>query len=117
MVIFSEAEYTFRQRRDIVPLRVEPRYNPDGWLGALVGNRLFFDFSQEQFFEHSIINAIREIGQRGKKIANQEGKHLMLQWRHNGVLLLYVRLLPFRWNVSTFRWLAYLGEKCGDIHA
>ena len=38
-----EAEYAFRLHRPIVPLRVESKYRPDGWLGALIGNKLYFD--------------------------------------------------------------------------
>ena len=32
----SEAEYTFRLRKDIVPLLLQPRYAADGWLGAMI---------------------------------------------------------------------------------
>jgi len=41
----TEAEYTFRLHKPIIPLRLEPRYIPDGWLGALCGNNLIYDFS------------------------------------------------------------------------
>jgi len=41
----TEAEYTFRLHKPIIPLRLECRYYPDGWLGILCGNNLVYDFS------------------------------------------------------------------------
>eukprot|EP00033_Pygsuia_biforma_P002700 GCRY01002982.1.p1 GENE.GCRY01002982.1~~GCRY01002982.1.p1 ORF type:complete len:685 (+),score=124.67 GCRY01002982.1:99-2153(+) len=40
-----EAEYAFSSGKRIVPLMVEADYTADGWLGALVGSKLFFDFT------------------------------------------------------------------------
>jgi len=40
----TEAEYAYSSKKTIVPLKVEPKYKPDGWLGALIGNKLYFDF-------------------------------------------------------------------------
>jgi len=49
----AEAEYTFRLHKSIIPLRLEPRYNPDGWLGALCGNNLIYDFSVAAKYDDS----------------------------------------------------------------
>jgi hypothetical protein len=68
-IIPTEAEYTFRQRKEIVPLRLEHRYFADGWLGALVGNKLFFDFSANNSFQKSVSGLIKELGDRGKSRA------------------------------------------------
>ena len=35
-----EAEYAFQQRKELVPVMVQPTYRPDGWLGALTGEYL-----------------------------------------------------------------------------
>ena len=40
----TEAEYTYRLRKDVIPLLLQDAYCPDGWLGAFVGTRLHFDF-------------------------------------------------------------------------
>jgi len=46
-----EAEYAFNTQKRIVALRLEPDYNPDGWLGPLVRNNLWYDFSSSEKFE------------------------------------------------------------------
>jgi len=57
----TEAEYTFRLHKPIIPLRLEARYCPDGWLGALCGNNLIYDFSvpvkHEDSF-HGLMNGL-----------------------------------------------------------
>jgi hypothetical protein len=61
LINVSEAEYTFKHRKPFVPLRLQQGYNPDGWLGALVGNKLYFDFSQATKYEDSIKRLIKEL--------------------------------------------------------
>ncbi|KAI0234222.1 hypothetical protein LSAT2_015588 [Lamellibrachia satsuma] len=63
----TEGVYTYNLRRDIVPLIVETGYRPDGWLGPLVLNNLYFDFSKEKTpFEQNMLDLIKELGCRGK---------------------------------------------------
>uniref|UniRef100_W5N735 TIR domain-containing protein n=1 Tax=Lepisosteus oculatus TaxID=7918 RepID=W5N735_LEPOC len=57
----TEAEYTFQLRKQIVPLMMEKNYRPDGWLGALLGAKLWIDFSNDSNFEESISQLIKEI--------------------------------------------------------
>ena len=38
-----EAEYAFNTQKRIVALRLEPDYKPDGWLGPLCRNNLYYD--------------------------------------------------------------------------
>ncbi|KAJ8391656.1 hypothetical protein AAFF_G00087970 [Aldrovandia affinis] len=57
----TEAEYTFQLRKEIIPLMMERNYNPDGWLGALLGAKLWIDFSDGCNFEESINQLIKEI--------------------------------------------------------
>jgi len=57
----TEAEYTFRLHKPIIPLRLEDRYTPDGWLGALCGNNLIYDFSLAAKYQdslHGLINGL-----------------------------------------------------------
>jgi len=58
----AEAEYTFRLHKPIIPLRLEQRYLPDGWLGALCGNNLIYDFSVPAKFEDSFIGLTNGLG-------------------------------------------------------
>ena len=61
----SEAEYTYKLQKTFIPLRLEYKYNPDGWLGIMVGTKLWFDFSVENKFEASLQGLIREIKSKG----------------------------------------------------
>ena len=55
----------YRLRKDIIPLVLEPGYVPDGWLGILIGTKLFFDLSQPAMFDVELGRLIQEIGRRG----------------------------------------------------
>ena len=69
--LLLEGEYAFKLRKPIVPLRVEVKYLPDGWLGALVGNSLFFDISTPDKLKINFDNFVRELGDRGKVSGNK----------------------------------------------
>ena len=45
----AEAEYAFNCKRRIVPLIVRPNYRADGWLGFLLGSRIYVDFGRFEF--------------------------------------------------------------------
>ncbi|KAL3892326.1 hypothetical protein ACJMK2_004542 [Sinanodonta woodiana] len=57
----AEAEYAFQLRKKIIPLKMERGYQPDGWLGFLIGAKLFYEFSGKYAFEAKIKELIREI--------------------------------------------------------
>ena len=64
--IYLEAEYAFQLRKSIVPLMVEKNYQPDGWLGFVVGAKYWIDFTTRLQFKDDTNKLIREIGDRGK---------------------------------------------------
>ena len=37
-----EAQYAYQREKEMVPLMVEDGYTADGWLGLLLGTRLWF---------------------------------------------------------------------------
>ena len=41
----------YQLRKDYIPLMCQKRYRPDGWLGAILGAKLFFDFSGKYPYE------------------------------------------------------------------
>jgi hypothetical protein len=45
----AEAEYAFQCKRRLVPLIVRQAYRPDGWLGLLIGSRIYVDFARFEF--------------------------------------------------------------------
>jgi len=46
-----EAEYAFNQRKNIIPLRLEADYVPDGWLGPITINKVNYNFSTPESFD------------------------------------------------------------------
>ena len=66
-----EAQYAFQQELDMVPLMVEEGYSAKGWLGMLLGVRLYYQFcgpvlESEAAFEGKVEELCRELGERGK---------------------------------------------------
>ncbi|CAF0801731.1 unnamed protein product [Adineta ricciae] len=45
----AEAEYAFNCKRRLIPLIMRPKYRPDGWLGFLIGSRIYVDFGRFDF--------------------------------------------------------------------
>lgn len=50
----------------MVPITLERNYKPDGWLGMLVGSKVWLDLTQESKFEGNIQMLVRQIGEKGK---------------------------------------------------
>lgn len=48
----------------MVPVLTQRGYHPDGWLGALVGSKLFYEFSDKYPFEQKIDQLTRELQNR-----------------------------------------------------
>ena len=69
----SEAEYASQLRKDIIPLMMQRKYRGDGWLGMLVGTKLWFDFNSRQSIEPGVTKPIKELGGRGKDVDNTDG--------------------------------------------
>ena len=66
-----EAQYAFQQQADMVPLMMQEGYSPKGWLGMLLGVRLWYGFygtvlASEGAFEGKIGELCRELGDRGQ---------------------------------------------------
>jgi len=49
----TEALFADNRGKEIIPLLLETGYQPNGWLGLLVSNKLYFDFSVPEKFESS----------------------------------------------------------------
>jgi hypothetical protein len=66
-----EAQYGHQQNVDMVPLMVTTGYRPTGWLGLIVGTRLYFNFhpaavDTDYKFTQQIDAVVRDLGDRGK---------------------------------------------------
>ena len=69
----SEAEYTYKLGKDIIPLMMQRNYKPDGWLGMLVGTKFWIDFQSKHVLEQSVTKVIKELGGRGKDVDVTDG--------------------------------------------
>ena len=95
----TEAEYTFQLRKDYIPLMMQKRYRPDGWLGAILGAKLFFDFSGKYPFDKSMQGLLKELRGRGQASSQDSmGMSFVVvvvvnQWRCPRVCVVCISLL------------------------
>ena len=66
-----EAQYAYQQKKEMIPLMLEEGYHANGWLGMLLGVRLWYAFygsvlTSEGAFERKMDELCRELGQRGQ---------------------------------------------------
>ena len=69
----SEAEYAYQLRKDIIPLMMQNNYKADGWLGMLVGTKLWIGFQSKHVIDSGVTKLIKELGRRGKDVDETEG--------------------------------------------
>ena len=93
-----EAEYCINQNKPIVPLIMEKAYKPDGWLGIILGSKIFIDFTKYEFNEclHRLKREIEQLTRPKYEPKNTEntrtlkGKDKFLikasAWTENDVL-------------------------------
>ncbi|CAH8491103.1 unnamed protein product [Schistosoma turkestanicum] len=73
-----EAQYAYHEKKPLLFLRVQRGYVPDGWLGFMIGTRLYIDISGKYPFEDKFIelckridmckqHVIKELNNRGEK--------------------------------------------------
>ena len=56
-----EAEYAMQNHKVCVPVMAVKGYRPDGWLGMLLGAKLYFDFSDLSKYDEKFSGLTREI--------------------------------------------------------
>ena len=66
-----EAQYAYQRQKEMVPLMLEEGYRANGWLGMILGMRLWYGFygttlASESAFEGKVEELCRELGERGK---------------------------------------------------
>ena len=72
----SEAEYAYQLRKDIIPLMMQQNYKPDGWLGMIVGTKLWIDLRNSFNVEAAIGKLKKELGDRGRE---NQGNYLTVE--------------------------------------
>ena len=44
----AEANYAFQRQCKLVPLLMQPKYKPDGWLGFITSGKIYVDFTKHE---------------------------------------------------------------------
>eukprot|EP00057_Strongylocentrotus_purpuratus_P012557 XP_011667031.1 PREDICTED: uncharacterized protein LOC105439571 [Strongylocentrotus purpuratus] len=63
----TEAEYTYKLRKPVVPLKMQNGYDPNGWLGAMLGTKFYIEMYALGLVEKNGHLLIRELANRGCK--------------------------------------------------
>ena len=61
MLIIIEGEYTYKTEKPLIPLMMQRRYKPDGWLGMLMGVKLYINFDGKYEFEKAYQMLMKEM--------------------------------------------------------
>ena len=69
----SEAEYAYQLRKEIIPLMMQRNFTADGWLGMLLGTKLWIDFQNKQVINSGVAKLIKELRGRGKDLDTTDG--------------------------------------------
>jgi len=68
--LYVELVYAAESYKKLIPLTLEPRYNPHGWLRFHTSDGLRYDFSSNESFEDSFKKLVRML----KKCYSSSGK-------------------------------------------
>ena len=61
----TEASYAFKKRKIIIPLQLEADYEPEGWLGTIVGMKLYYKCYTKQTIVDSIPKILAALAEHG----------------------------------------------------
>lgn len=67
----AEAEYAFQLKKKIIPVKMEMGYKADGWLGFIIGAKLFFDFSGKYPFENKMTELYKELTSQNEEPSDE----------------------------------------------
>nr|XP_054771677.1 uncharacterized protein LOC129279601 [Lytechinus pictus] len=62
----TEAEYTFKLNKAIIPLQMQQNYKPDGWLGIMIGTKFYIQMSTMDEVISNVDRLKRELAGRGR---------------------------------------------------
>lgn len=67
-----EAEYTLNCKKEFLPLIMSKNYKPDGWLGFMLGSKLYYDFSGKYDIQEKFDELMRAIENKVKPSKSQK---------------------------------------------
>ncbi|CAF4011905.1 unnamed protein product, partial [Rotaria sordida] len=62
----KELTYACKKRKRLIPIRLQEKYDPDGWLGLIAAELLYIDFTKKDF-DTNYRNLLKEI-ESGEKV-------------------------------------------------
>jgi len=65
-LLFLEITYASRREIPIVPVRLQAKYRPEGWLDLLLAATYFYDLTKRQEYEQKISELISALGSDAK---------------------------------------------------
>jgi hypothetical protein len=75
----KEAEYAFVQQKIMIPLLLQSKYKPRGWLGLLMGAGFYIDFTKNDFtHNYGILKSEIEANAKHLNTNQNEGSKLIL---------------------------------------
>ena len=94
-----EAEYAVQQDKPIIPLIMERGYKPDGWLGIILGSKIFIDFTKydlkecirrllkeiDNYTHADLIENIGKLNEKQKSVIEDNKTNLVLRWQEKDV--------------------------------
>ena len=57
----GEAQYAYKCKKPIIPVRCQERYDADGWLGFIIGSMLYYDISTPDSFDQNLPGLLKEV--------------------------------------------------------
>lgn len=60
-LLFTEAEYVFERRKPFLPIQVQPKYIPEGWLGILFGSKYRYTLSKPERYEAEVSGLLGKV--------------------------------------------------------
>ena len=65
----GEAQYAYKCKKPIIPVRCQEGYDADGWLGFIIGSMLYYDLSTPNSFEQNLPGLLKDVARHmGSKI-------------------------------------------------
>ena len=59
-MIHLEAEYTYQLKKDVIPMMMDGKYRPDGWLSFIVGSKFWIDLSKKHKLDSNVTKLVKK---------------------------------------------------------
>ena len=60
-MIHLEAEYTYQLKKDVIPMMMDGKYRPDGWLSLIVGSKFWIDLSEKHKLDSNVTKLVKKL--------------------------------------------------------